>query len=53
MHQEDRIYTSKEIKGLHCEGCLLSWLINPNLFDQPKKNSLTHFYLDEDNKVFY
>ena len=51
MHQEDRIYTSKEIKGL-----FILWVLFVGMVDRPKsvwlaqKTSLTHFYWNEDIK---
>ena len=51
MYQEDRIYTSKGIKGLFTLRDLVTYC-NVGMVDRPK-TSLTHFYSNEDIKVFY
>ena len=54
MHQEDRVYTSKKMKGL-----FTLWGLYVALDDWPKhlwpaqKTSLTHLYSNEDIKVFH
>ena len=53
MHQENRIYTSEEIKGL-----FTLWGLHVALNDRPKslwsahKTSLTQLYSNEDIKDF-
>ena len=58
MYQKDRIYTSKGINDLFTLWGLLTYcyvamgLSALNIFDRPKI-FLTHFYSEEDIKVFH
>ena len=58
MHQEDRIYTSKRIKGLFTLRGLFTYSY-VGMVDRPKslwsvqKTSLTQLYSNEDIKIFH